>query len=313
MATLQQALKSARQALNALPQANPELEAAMLLCHILEKSPSYLLTWPERELHPEQHQRYMELVERRLAHEPIAYITGQREFWSLNLSVNPHTLIPRPETELLVERSLYHLQLISHPRIADLGTGSGAIALALASEHQDALIAATDISAEALATARENSTRLGFTQITFHQGSWCEALPTDHSYDLIVSNPPYVEADDPHLKQGDLPREPALALVGGSDGLDAIRTIINQVSTERLKPGGWLLLEHGYQQAEAVQQLLQSAGLSHIRTHPDLAGLPRVTEAQAGYTEKDRHNWYLTLSHLIGKEANDQVNRTDSG
>ncbi|PVV10799.1 MAG: protein-(glutamine-N5) methyltransferase, release factor-specific [gamma proteobacterium symbiont of Ctena orbiculata] len=302
MATLQQALKTAQQALSALPQANPELEAALLLCHLLEQPRSYLFAWPEKELTPAQQQRYMDLVERRRAQEPIAYITGQREFWSLNLRVNPHTLIPRPETELLVERSLYHLQLISQPRIADLGTGSGAIALALASERHDAQIAATDISAEALAQARENSTALGFTQLTFHQGSWCEALPAEASYDLIVSNPPYIEADDPHLNQGDLPQEPELALVSGRDGLDAIRAIIQQASLQRLSPGGWLLLEHGYQQAEAVQQLLESAGLGNIATHPDLAGLPRVTEAQSMDIAKGGHNWYLTLSHLIGKE-----------
>lgn len=302
MATLQQALKSAQQALGALPHANPELEAALLLCHLLEKPRSYLFAWPEKELTPEQQQCYMGLIERRLAQEPIAYITGQREFWSLNLEVNPHTLIPRPETELLVERSLYHLQLISQPHIADLGTGSGAIALALASECQDAQIAATDISAEALAQARENGSRLGFTQLTFHRGSWCEALPAEASYDLIVSNPPYIEADDPHLDQGDLPQEPKLALVSGRDGLDAIRTIIQQVSTERLSPGGWLLLEHGYQQAEAVQQLLEAAGFCHIATHSDLAGLPRVTEAQSLDIANGGHNWYLTLSNLIGKE-----------
>jgi release factor glutamine methyltransferase len=301
MTTLQQALQSAQQALSALPHANPELEAALLLCHTLHKPRSYLFAWPEQTLSPEQHRYYMRLVERRLSQEPIAYITGQREFWSLPLRVNPHTLIPRPETELLVERSIHHLQQISQPRIADLGTGSGAIALALASDRPDAAIDATDISTKTLTQAKENAKRLGFDHITFHQGDWCEALPVDQTYDLIVSNPPYIEADDPHLYQGDLPQEPELALVSGSDGLNAIRTIVRQASAGRLRAAGWLLLEHGYQQAEAVQKLLRSAGFTNIATHPDLAGHPRVTEGQFADSEKDGHNWYLTLSHLIRK------------
>jgi release factor glutamine methyltransferase len=304
MTTLQQALQSAQQTLSALPHANPELEAALLLCHVLHKPRSYLFAWPEQTLSPEQHQNYMRLVERRLTQEPIAYITGEREFWSLTLQVTPQTLIPRPETELLVERSIHHLQQTPQARIADLGTGSGAIALALASECPDAAIDATDISAKALTLARENAERLGFNHITFHQGDWCDALPVDQTYDLIVSNPPYIEAGDPHLYQGDLPQEPELALVSGSDGLNAIRAIVQQVSAGRLKATGWLLLEHGYQQAEAVQKLLQSAGFIHIATHPDLAGHPRVTEAQFVGTQKDGHNWYLTLSHLIGRETN---------
>ncbi len=305
MTTLQQALQSAQQALSTLPDTNPELEAALLLCHILDKPRSYLYAWPELELPPDQYQQYTKLVERRLSHEPIAYITGTREFWSLSLEVNRDTLIPRPETELLVERSLHHLQHISRPSIVDLGTGSGAIALALARELPDAGMVATDISAKALAQARENSLRLGIDRISFLHGNWCEALPADETYDLIVSNPPYIEAGDQHLHQGDLPREPEQALVSGSDGLYAIRTIIRQVSAGYLKPNGWLLLEHGYQQADAVQNLLQSAGFTHIATHPDLSGHPRVTEAQLLGIEKDGHNWYLTLSHLIGKDTSD--------
>jgi release factor glutamine methyltransferase len=280
LTTLRQAQQQAQQALSQLPHANPDLEAALLLCHILNKPRSYLFAWPEQKLTSEQHRRYLELVERRLKQDPIAYITGEREFWSLTLQVNPHTLIPRPETELLVERTLHHLQQIPQPRIADLGTGSGAIALALASELPGAEIVATDISTEALAQARENAKSLGYDHIGFHQGDWCEALPEERRYDLIVSNPPYIEAADPHLLQGDLPWEPALALVSGSDGLNAIRIIVQQASAGRLKSAGWLLLEHGYQQAQAVQALLKSAGFDHILTHPDLAGHPRVTEAQ---------------------------------
>ncbi|MEW8508170.1 MAG: peptide chain release factor N(5)-glutamine methyltransferase [Candidatus Thiodiazotropha sp.] len=297
MTTQRQALKSAQQALAALANANPELEAALLLSHLLGKPRSSLYAWPERELTTEQHERYLQLLERRLSHEPIAYILGQREFWSLNLKVNPHTLIPRPETELLVERSLQLLQQDARPRIADLGTGSGAVALALASELPQAEIVATDISADALTQARENGARLGLEQVRFCEGSWCEALPGDDRYDLIVSNPPYIEADDPHLDHGDLPLEPELALVSGEDGLNAIRAIIHQVSKNRLKAGGWLVLEHGYQQAEAVQGLLNTAGFLRISTHMDLAGHPRVTEAQATGA-RDQHNWYLTLANL---------------
>ncbi len=298
MTTLQQALKSAQQALGTLPHANSELEAALLLCHILDKPRSYLFAWPEAEMTTDQHRRYMQLVERRASGEPIAYITGEREFWSLPLKVSPHTLIPRPETELLVERALYHLQQANRPRVADLGTGCGAIALALASELEDARIVATDISPAALDQARENSICLGLDRIDFHQGSWCEALPTQDRYDLILSNPPYIEAADPHLDQGDLPLEPELALVSGKDGLNAIRTIVSQVSAGRLKPGGWLLLEHGYEQAKAVQALLRSAGFSHISTHTDLSGHPRVTEARIA--ADDGHNWYLTIANLTG-------------
>jgi release factor glutamine methyltransferase len=298
MPTLQQALKSAQQALGALPHANPELEAGLLLCHLLDKPRSHLFAWPDAELSAEQHRRYTKLVERRASGEPIAYITGEREFWSLALKVSPHTLIPRPETELLMERALYHLRQADRPKIADLGTGCGAIALALASELEDARIVATAISPAALDQARENSVRLGLERIDFHQGSWCDALPGQDRYDLILSNPPYIEAGDPHLDQGDLPLEPELALVSGKDGLNAIRTIIRQVSAGRLKPGGWLLLEHGCGQAEAVQALLRSAGFSRISTHADLSGHPRVTEARTAAV--DGHNWYLTLAHLIG-------------
>jgi release factor glutamine methyltransferase len=302
LTTLQQALQSAQQALSQLPHADPEIEAALLLGYILDKPRGYLFAWPEQELSPGQHADYLRLVERRLKQEPIAYITGQREFWSLTLEVNLHTLIPRPETELLVERAIYHAEQHPRPRIADLGTGSGAIALALASELPGAQIDATDLSPQALAMAMENAKGLGYNQVCFHQGDWCNALPLDQAYDLIVSNPPYIEADDPHLLQGDLPQEPELALVSGSDGLDAIRTIVHQASTGPLKTAGWLLLEHGYQQAQAVQELLKTSGFNHIATHQDLAGHPRVTEAQLMKTGEARHNWYLMLSHLIGKK-----------
>ncbi|MCU7920871.1 MAG: peptide chain release factor N(5)-glutamine methyltransferase [Candidatus Thiodiazotropha sp. (ex Epidulcina cf. delphinae)] len=279
MVTLRQALQSARLALDGLPHANPELEAALLLCHLLGKPRSYLFAWPETTLTADEQHAYATLIERRLNGAPIAYIIGEREFWSLKLHVSPDTLIPRPETERLVERSLHHLRYLSDPLVADLGTGSGAIALALASERPDARIHACDRSAEALAVARENAAQLGFTQVRLFQGNWCEALPAEARYDLIACNPPYIETGDPHLALGDLPREPASALASGSDGLADIRVIVQQ-APGRLKKGGWLVLEHGYRQAPKVQRLLLAAGLSDISTHRDLSGHPRLTESR---------------------------------
>jgi release factor glutamine methyltransferase len=278
--SLRQAQQSATERLTTIEHASPELEAALLLCYLLEKPRSYLFAWPEETLSPEQLRNYEKLVERRLAGEPIAHITGEREFWSLNLKVTRDTLIPRPETELLVERSLLHLENTTQPLIADLGTGSGAIALALASERPDAEIHACDLSENALTVARENAQRLALNNVQFHTGSWFQALPTDARYDLIVSNPPYIETDDPHLNQGDLPKEPLSALASGKDGLRDIRWIIDQANNH-LTPGGWLLLEHGYQQAGAVSNLLQTKGFIEIQSHKDLADHLRLTEGRS--------------------------------
>jgi release factor glutamine methyltransferase len=277
--SLRQAQQSAVEKLSSIEHASAELEAALLLCHLLNKPRSYLYAWPEKTLDPEQLSDYEILIGRRLAGEPIAHITGQREFWSLNLKVTSDTLIPRPETELLVERSLHHLENTPQPLVADLGTGSGAIALALASERGDAEIYACDLSENALAVAQENAEQLALNNVRFHAGDWFQALPTDSKYDLIVSNPPYIEADDPHLRRGDLLKEPLSALISGEDGLVDIRQIIEQAPSH-LKPGGWLLFEHGYQQAEAVANLLQCKGFVDIQSHKDLAGHPRVTEGR---------------------------------
>jgi release factor glutamine methyltransferase len=277
--SLRQAQQSAREKLATIEHASAELEAALLLCHLLEKPRSHLYAWPEKILTPQQLADYEALIARRLAGEPIAHITGLREFWSLNLKVTSETLIPRPETELLVERSLHHLENTPKPLIADLGTGSGAIALALASERPDAEIHACDLSESALAVARENAQQLALSNLQFHTGSWFQALPADTRFDLIVSNPPYIETDDPHLNQGDLPQEPPSALVSGEDGLTDIRQIIQQAPSH-LKPGAWLLLEHGYQQAEAVAKLLKHKGFIDIERHIDMAGHPRVTEGR---------------------------------
>ncbi|MEJ2618856.1 MAG: peptide chain release factor N(5)-glutamine methyltransferase [Candidatus Thiodiazotropha sp.] len=276
MTTLKQALLAAQQSLSERAE-NPQLEASMLLCYLLQKPKSYLYAWPEAALSETEQAQFQRLLDQRRKGTPIAYVLEQREFWSLPLRVTPDTLIPRAETELLVERALHHLQACQAPVIADLGTGSGAIALALASERQDARIVATDRYQSALAVAKENAQRLGLQNLQFQSGDWCEALAEDRGFDLIVSNPPYIESTDPHLRQGDLPYEPQSALISGDDGLHDIRMIINQAPT-KLKPHGWLILEHGYQQATAVSQLMRSTGMRSISTHADLAGQPRVTE-----------------------------------
>jgi release factor glutamine methyltransferase len=275
--TYREAQREAAERLSRLPQATPELEAALLLCHLLGQPRSHLFAWPDRTLTADQQQAFENLIQRRLAGEPIAHITGEREFWSLRLRVTEETLIPRPETELLVERALIHLAEVTAPRIADLGTGSGAIALALAKERPDALIHASDQSAAALDVARENAQRLTISNVSFYQGSWLEALPPELRLDLIVSNPPYIEAADPHLARGDLPREPREALVSGADGLSAIRKIAAQAPSH-LTGRGWLLLEHGYNQGEFVRKILIDKGYLQVQTLPDLAGQPRLTE-----------------------------------
>jgi release factor glutamine methyltransferase len=275
-----QAQEDATEQLSRLPHATADLEAALLLCHLLGVPHSRLFAWPEKRLTEAERRAYQRLIQRRLDGEPIAHIIGEREFWSLPLQITRDTLIPRPETELLVERALAHLIAIDTPRIADLGTGSGAIALALASERTDALVHATDRSAAALAVARENAERLHLQRVQFFIGNWCQALPPGALYDLIVSNPPYIKADDPHLTQGDLPREPSRALISGIDGLDAIRSIAAE-SHAYLKTGGWLLLEHAYDQGEDVNNILQDHGFTHLSTLCDLAGQPRLTEGRS--------------------------------
>ena len=279
MTKIQQALQQAAAALKTLPHSAPDLEAAVLLCHLLDKPRSYLYAWPEQTLDETQQQTYAQLIQRRLRGEPIAHITGLREFWSLSLKITPATLIPRPDTELLVERGLHHLQGLHSARVADLGTGSGAIALAIASECLDCQVDATDRSSEALAIARENAERLHIGHVRFLLGDWFAALPADRRYDLILSNPPYIPEQDAHLQQGDLPREPRFALVAGADGLNDIRILCTEAG-RYLKPGGWLLLEHGFDQAREVRELLRQQGFLEIASHLDLAGQDRITEGR---------------------------------
>jgi release factor glutamine methyltransferase len=252
----------------------PRLDAAILLAEALRKPRSYLYAWPEQPLTLEQVQRFTELLNRRLASEPLAYIIGRREFWSLELAVTPATLIPRSETELLVELALDRIPPDGAMRIADLGTGSGAIALAIARERPKTQVIATDNSAAALTVACLNARKLGIDNVEFCQGDWCTALPGE-PLDVIVCNPPYVAMTDPHLQRGDLRFEPVAALVAGPDGLDAIRSITAQ-AMGHLQAGGWLLLEHGYNQGEQVVTLLRARGFTEVADYRDAAGIDRV-------------------------------------
>ncbi len=253
-------------------------ESELLLAHLLKKSRTWLHTWPERELSKAELHAFKVLVERRLKGEPSAYITGEREFWSLSLHVTADTLIPRPESELLVELALAHIPHDQPCNIADLGTGSGAIALAIASERPQSHIVAVDLSAAALTVAEGNRNRHALSNVTLIQGDWLTPLNRD-SFRVIVSNPPYICEDDRHLNQGDLPFEPRSALVAMENGLRDIRRIITS-SRERLDIDGWLLIEHGYDQSLDVMQLFKAHGYHNITTHQDLSGQPRVVAGQ---------------------------------
>jgi release factor glutamine methyltransferase len=257
--------------------AAADLEAQLLLAHALGESRTRLRSHPEEIPSAAAVTRFTHLIERRAAGEPVAYILGRKDFWTLELSVSPAVLVPRPETELVVERALT-LHPRQEARAADLGTGSGAIALALASARPLWQITATDLSAEALAVARANAVRLGLAQVELVQGDWLDCLP-GRSFDLLLSNPPYVAADDPALSQPELTREPRLALVAADDGLAALRKII-RAAPDHLEPGGWLLLEHGATQAAAVAGALVGRGFAQVRSHRDLAGRERMTEGQ---------------------------------
>jgi len=257
---------------------SPRIDAEILLCRSIDVPRAYLFAHPDDELDEAALERFRAVLERRVAGEPMAYITGTREFWSKELLVSPATLVPRPETELLVELALREIPRRATMRILDLGTGSGAIAIALASERPLCEITATDRSPDALAIARENARQLSIPNIRFVEGDWVEPL-NGETFDLIVSNPPYVQSDDPALET--LAFEPISALVAGPDGLDAIRRLAADCA-DVLVPGGPLFIEHGAEQAVHVAGLLEAAGWQEIRLHKDLAGLPRVTAARRG-------------------------------
>jgi len=259
--------------------AGADLDAEVLLAHALAIPRAQLRSHPEAPADPQRIPHYLALIERRAAGEPLAYLTGWREFWSLTLAVNPAVLVPRPETELLVERALA-LRAAAEGRVADLGTGSGAVALALASERPRWQITATDLSGAALAVARANAARLAITTLTFRAGSWFVPLGAE-AFDLIVSNPPYVAAEDPALASAALAHEPRLALSPGADALSCLRTIVRG-APHHLAAGGWLLLEHGALQGPAVRDELVLAGFRYVRSHRDLGGHERATEGQHG-------------------------------
>ncbi|QBF25146.1 peptide chain release factor N(5)-glutamine methyltransferase [Pseudomonas tructae] len=250
------------------------LDIELLLAAAIGKSRSYLHTWPERIVSSEAALTFADYLQRRRAGEPVAYILGQQGFWKLDLEVAPHTLIPRPETELLVETAL---QLLPASRVSllDLGTGTGAIALALASERPQWQVSAVDRVLEAVALAERNRQRLQLDNVNVRSSHWFDALAGER-YDLIISNPPYIAAADPHLVAGDVRFEPSSALVSGEDGLDDLRSIVSQ-APEHLLPAGWLLLEHGYDQAAAVRELLAKYGFEQIESRLDLNGHERIT------------------------------------
>jgi release factor glutamine methyltransferase len=266
---IQQALAAACSALGL-----ERLDAQLLLLHALghpQNDRAWLLAHDTDALDPDTEMRYINLTRRRAAGTPLAYLTGRREFYGLPLQVDGRVLDPRPDTETLVDWALECLRDLAGPTVVDLGTGSGAIALALKRTRPDARLSAVDASEDALAVARANAQGLGL-DVAFTRGNWLQDL--QGRYDLIVSNPPYIAADDPHLEL--LGHEPRMALVSGADGLDAIRTIIAQAPAH-LNPGGWLLLEHGWEQAAAVRALLAQAGFNAVQSRRDLAGIERCS------------------------------------
>jgi len=259
----------------ALPESDtPELDKEVLLCHVLNKDRAYLYTWPEKELDQSQMSAFSALLNRRNSGEPIAYITGTREFWSLPLKVHPSTLIPRPDTERLVEVAL-ELTTNKALNVVDLGTGTGAIALALASERVLWSVIGIDQSEEAVCLAKENASLNRLERVQFRQGSWCAGLAVD-SVDLIVSNPPYIAETDPHLSLGDVRFEPLSALVAAQNGLSDIVEIAKQ-SSLCLKPQGWLMVEHGFEQASDVRKIFSGCGYGEVTSYQDLSGNDRVT------------------------------------
>ncbi len=253
------------------------IDAQLLLLHILNRADAgraWLLAHDTDTLAPSEQARFIALCQRRAAGEPVAYLRGMKEFYGLTLQVDARVLDPRPDTETLVDWALQLLAPLPAPRVLDLGTGSGAIALALQHQRPDAQVSAVDASADALAVAQANAARLGLA-VQFARGNWLRGVAGQ--FDVIASNPPYIAAADPHLAA--LRHEPLQALASGADGLDDIRTIVAQAPAH-LQPGGWLLLEHGWDQAEAVQALLRAAGGEQVQSRKDLAGIVRCSGAQ---------------------------------
>lgn len=251
------------------------LDIELLLCHCLQKPRSFLRSRPEHDVATELVTQFFHLLARREAGEPVAYLTGKRGFWTLDLDVSPATLIPRPETELLVEKILECDHLPEKTRVLDLGTGTGAIALALASEKPTWQVTGVDFQPDAVSLSQRNAQQLQLSNVLFKQSDWFSAL-TGQVFEIIVSNPPYIDPDDKHLKEGDVRFEPSSALVSEKKGLADIETIINQ-APDYLTSNGRLLLEHGYDQGEAVRALMAVQNFSYVITYQDLAGHDRVT------------------------------------
>ncbi|GAA4795045.1 peptide chain release factor N(5)-glutamine methyltransferase [Lysobacter hankyongensis] len=255
-----------------------QIDAMALLAHALARPPAWLYAHGDDAIGDDARARFETLLSRRAQGEPVAYLTGRRGFWTFDLAVSPETLIPRPETERLVELALERAPLTAGLRMADLGTGSGAIALALAHERRRARVVAVDVSEGALSVARANAQALGLDNVEFRRGDWLAPLAGER-FDLIASNPPYIADGDPHLQAGDLRFEPAGALSSGPDGLEAIGIIIRDAPAH-LVSGGWLLLEHGRDQGASVRGLLQAAGFDAVETHRDLEERDRVTSGR---------------------------------
>lgn len=263
------------EALSAAQASVDPVDARVLLCYAVGRDASYVAAHPEVPLRPTEHQNYVNLIERRAKGEPVAYLTGEREFYGRLFRITAAVLIPRSETELLVDLALERIPADGLVRILELGTGSGCVAISLASERPQAKILALDRSLDALALARRNAVTANVGNVAFLRSDWFSALRSEH-FDVIVANPPYVASADRHLDEGDLRFEPRTALDGGADGLEAIRQIVSGGKTH-LKPGGWLLFEHGHDQGERARLLLHGAGYAEIFTAHDLAGTDRVS------------------------------------
>ncbi|KKN31966.1 hypothetical protein LCGC14_0818720 [marine sediment metagenome] len=274
MATLAEAQSIGRQKLTSSLSADVDVQA--LLCHVMDCESSRLYLSPEQVMSDEQWQKFTQFIERRQQGEPVAHITGSRGFWSLDLAVNRSTLIPRADTELLVALALEKLQ--PEMTVIDLGTGTGAIALSIAKEIENIKVFATDSQSDAIQLAKKNAAQNALSSVSFIQASWLNAFQTQ-SFDMVISNPPYIEYDDPHLQQGDVKFEPLTALVSGDDGLDDIRVITRQ-SRACLKSNGWLIIEHGHEQSQQVQRLFKQAGFTNISAHSDFGGHNRAVMGQ---------------------------------
>ncbi len=277
MTTIQQTLGEAQKQLTKTSDT-PQADAELLLCHVLYCERAYLYTWPDKSLSPSQLTDFEALLQRRIDGEPVAYLCGHKAFWEFKLKVSAATLIPRPETELLVEQALQRIPTDQPYQILDLGTGSGAIAAAIAQERPGSQVTAVEQSTDALAIAQHNIRTHKLDNVTLLQGDWFAPLQ-QQLFDIIVSNPPYIAAHDPHLDQGDVRHEPHSALISGDDGLDAIRYIIAH-ALPFLKQGGWLLFEHGHDQADAVKHLFLKHGFTDLCHYTDLAGHGRVSGAR---------------------------------